>query len=92
LWEFYKKQSADSSDEIMEKFTFGFLLVLTLMVIGSTILMTYFLIAAIIDSYNKVSTNIKNQKYLARSKILFENSLLFRRNEVFESTRYIIKA
>jgi hypothetical protein len=62
------------------------------MVIGSNMLMTYFLIAAIIDSYNKVSVNIRNQKYLARSKILFENSLLFRRDETFENTRYIIKA
>jgi hypothetical protein len=68
------------------------LLLLTLLVKGTNILSTYFLIAAIIDSFNKVSINNKNQKYLSRAKILFENSLLFRRDETFEDTRYIIKA
>ena len=62
------------------------------MVIGTNLFMIYFLIAAIIESYNKVSQNLKNQEYLSRSKILFENSLLFRRDEAFASTRYIIKA
>lgn len=55
-------------------------------------MLIYFLVAAIIESYNKVSQNLKNQKYLARAKILFENTLLFRRDEVFANTRYVIKA
>jgi len=55
-------------------------------------MLIYFLVAAIIESYNKVSQNLKNQKYLARAKILFENTLLFRRDEVFAHTRYVIKA
>jgi hypothetical protein len=62
------------------------------MVVGTNLLMVYFLIAAIIESYNKVSQNLKNQEYLSRSKILFENSILFRPDKVFASTRYIIKA
>lgn len=77
---------------IQDFLSFLFLLLLTLTVKGTNLLCTYFLIAAIIDSYNKVSVNNKNQKYLSRAKILFENSLLFRRDETFASTRYIIKA
>jgi hypothetical protein len=65
---------------------------LTLIAKGTNLLTTYFLIAAIIESFNKVSINNNNQKYLSRAKILFENSLLFRRDETFADTRYIIKA
>lgn len=68
------------------------LVILTVMVVGTNVLMTFFLISAIIESYNKVSQNLKNQEYLSRAKILFENNLLFRRDEAFESTRYVIKA
>jgi hypothetical protein len=92
LWDQYKKQSAGSLEVIQDSLNFLFLLILTLVVKGTNLLTTYFLIAAIIDSYNKVSVNNKNQKYLSRAKILFENSLLFRRDETFENTRYVIKA
>jgi hypothetical protein len=54
--------------------------------------MVYFLIAAIIESYNRVSINLKSYEYLSRSKILFENSIIFSGDKTFESTRYIIKA
>jgi hypothetical protein len=49
------------------------LVLLAIMVIGTNLLMFYFLIAAIIESYNKVSQNLKNLEYLSRSKILLEN-------------------
>ena len=69
-----------------------FLVILALIVIGTHILMIYFLIAAIIESYNKVSQNLKSYEYLSRSKILFENSFFFTQNKTFKHTRYIIKA
>ena len=92
LWGLWKKKAGDPVEEITDEFTLTLLVVLTVMVVGTNLFMVYFLIAAIIESYNKVSQNLKNQEYLSRSKILFENSLLFRRDEAFASTRYIIKA
>ena len=68
------------------------LVMLAFIAVCTNILMFYFLIAAIIESYNKVSQNFKNNKYLSRSKILFENSILFPRDKAFASMRYIIKA
>jgi hypothetical protein len=61
-------------------------------VIATNVLLIYFLVAAIIESYNQVSQNLGNQIYLARAKILFENSLLFQRDHKFANTRYVIKA
>jgi hypothetical protein len=55
-------------------------------------MLMYFLIAAFIESYNKVSQNLASQVYLSRAKILFENALLFKRDQVFGGTRYVIKA
>lgn len=46
---------------------------MTIVAITTNVLLIYFLFAAIIESYNKMSQNLKNQKYLARAKILFEN-------------------
>lgn len=71
---------------------FCLLVLLTAVVISTNLMLFYFLVAAVIESYNKVSQNLENQKYLARAKILFENSLIFRRDEVYEETRYVIKA
>ena len=68
------------------------LILLTIVAIATNILLVYFLFAAIIESYNKVSQNLNNQKYLARAKILFENQLLFKRDMVFSETRYVLKA
>jgi hypothetical protein len=92
LFNFWRKKANDPVEEVTDQWTLTLLVILTVMVIGTNLFMIYFLIAAIIESYNKVSQNLKNQKYLSRSKILFENSLLFRRDEAFASTRYIIKA
>jgi hypothetical protein len=77
---------------IIKEFTLVFLVILAVIVVGTNILMIYFLIAAIIESYNKVSQNLKNYEYLSRSKILFENSFFFAQNKAFKHTRYIIKA
>ena len=71
---------------------FWLLILLTVVVVTTNLLLIYFLFAAIIESYNKVSQNLKNQKYLARAMILFENQLLFKRDLTFGQTRYIIKA
>lgn len=71
---------------------FWLLILLTVVVVTTNLLLIYFLFAAIIESYNKVSQNLKNQKYLARAMILFENQLLFKRDLIFGQTRYIIKA
>jgi len=93
LWAFWKNWTyADPVTDIQNRFTFVLLVILTAMVISSNVMLIYFLISAIIESYNKVSQNLKNQIHLSRAKILFENSLLFKRNEVFVDTRYVIKA
>lgn len=93
MWDLWKlKTSATGDDLVQFNFLIYFLTALMVVAVGTTLMLMYFLIAAIIESYNKVSQNLKNQKYLSRAKILFENSLIFRREEVFHDTRYVIKA
>ena len=53
-------------------------------------ILSYFLIAAVIDSYKKISLNFDNQKYLARSTLLYENIHAFNRKAV-EKTPFIIQ-
>jgi len=71
LWELFRKPPNNYVEEVTKHSTFILLVILTIMVIGTNLFMMYFLIAAIIESYNKVSQNLKNQEYLSRSKILF---------------------
>ena len=93
MWTLWKNNNfTDGGDRVQFNIMFYLLLLLTACAIATNVLLIYFLIAAIIESYNKVSQNLKSQKYLARAKILFENTLLFRRNEAFAGTRYVIKA
>ena len=40
---------------VLEEFTLAFFIILAFIVVGTNLLMFYFLIAAIIDSYNKAS-------------------------------------
>ena len=60
LWAFWKKHPSDSIEAVTDNFTFVLLVMLTVMVIGTNLFMVYFLIAAIIESYNKVSQNLKS--------------------------------
>jgi hypothetical protein len=98
LWNFYKKYIIPDTilPDALNQFQTTVLLIqlvlLTVVVVSVNLMLYYFLVAAVIESYNKVSQNLNNQKYLTRAKILFENSLIFRRNEVFQETRYVIKA
>jgi hypothetical protein len=93
LWNFYRNKILPvTSNQVQTTVMFILLVLLTVVVVSVNLMLYYFLVAAVIESYNKVSQNLNNQKYLARAKILFENSLIFRRNEVFQETRYVIKA
>ena len=60
LWGLWRKKPADHIEEITDEFTLVLLVILTIMVVGTNLFMVYFLIAAIIESYNKVSQNLKN--------------------------------
>ena len=62
------------------------------LVLSSNSLFCYFIIAAIIESYKKVSLDLLNQKYLAMAKKLFEYGLRFNRDEIYKDTRFIIQA
>jgi hypothetical protein len=76
----------------LKRFTVEELTILSVIVAATNLIMFYFLIAAITENYNEVSQNLKNLEHFSRSKILFENSIIFRRDKAFASTRYIIKA
>ena len=93
LWTLWQN-SVKSPDPDPTQFNlfYLFLVILTVGSVATQLLLTYFLVSAIIESYNKVSQNIQNQVYLSRAKILYENSLIFRRETVFADTRYVIKA
>jgi hypothetical protein len=60
LWDLWRKKPSDHIEEITDEFTLVLLVILTIMVVGTNLFMVYFLIAAIIESYNKVSQNLKN--------------------------------
>lgn len=93
VWTLWKENNFATNAQAKQfEIEFVLLILLTIVAIGTNVLLIYFLFAAIIESYNKVSQNLKNQKYLARAKILFENQLLFKRDQVFADTRYVIKA
>jgi hypothetical protein len=62
------------------------------LVTGSNCLFSYFIIAAVIESYKKVSLDLENQKYLAMAKKLYEYGLRFNRDEIYKDTRFIIQA
>ena len=68
------------------------LIFFTLVVTFQNCLLFYFLIAAIVDSYTRVSEAIKNQVYLMRAIVLHEYEFLFNRKKIFQKTKYIIKA
>jgi len=48
-------------------------MILLLTFIVSNILLLDFLLCAIMESYKKVSENLRNQEYLARARILHEH-------------------
>ena len=48
------------------------------------------MIAAVIDSYKKISLNFDNQRYLSRATILYENIHAFNRRAV-ERTPFVIE-
>ena len=50
-----------------------------------------FIIAAITESYKKISQGLNNQKYLALAKILYQNGSIFNRKSAFKETRYTVK-
>jgi hypothetical protein len=60
LWGLWRKKPRDQIEKITDGFTVVLLFILTVMVIATNLFMVYFLIAAIIDSYNKASKNFKN--------------------------------
>lgn len=62
------------------------------LVASANSLFSYFIIAAVIESYKKVSLDLQNQKYLAMAKKLFEYGLHFNRDEIYKDTRFIIQA
>ena len=93
MWALWKNNNFAKDDDLIEfNIMFILLVMLTVVCVGTNVLLAYFLIAAIIESYNKVSQNLKNQKHQSRARILFENTLIFRRDETFANTRYVIKA
>jgi hypothetical protein len=62
LWNLWTKNQKDYNgiEEITDGFTLVLLTILTVMFVATNLFMVYFLIAAIIESYNKVSQNFKN--------------------------------
>lgn len=64
----------------------------TIIVVAVNSFMGYFMIAAISESFKKVSQGLKKQKYLALAQILYENSILFNRPHTFKDTRYVVRA
>jgi hypothetical protein len=60
LWGLWRKRPCDKIEKITDEFTLVLLVILTVMVVATNLFMVYFLIAAIIESYNKVSQNLKN--------------------------------
>jgi hypothetical protein len=60
LLELWQKESTNPIRNMIDEFSLFLLVVLAIMVLGTNIFMVYFLIAAIIESYNKVSQNLKN--------------------------------
>ena len=56
--------------------------------IGGTL---FFIIAAINDSYRKLSSELKHERYQAIARILHENSFFFNRNITFKNSRYIVR-
>jgi hypothetical protein len=63
----------------------------TFVVTGVDLVLSYFLIAAIVNSYNKVTKGLAKQKYLSIAEILHQNSNIFKRGKIFKHTRYIMK-
>ncbi len=63
----------------------------TLLVIGANLFISYFFIAAIVNSYRKVTKGLSKQKYLAIAEALHQNSNIFDRETKFKFTRYIMK-
>jgi len=60
LWGLWRKKPCDNIEKITDEFTLVLLVILTVMVVATNLFMVYFLIAAIIERYNKVSQNLKN--------------------------------
>lgn len=53
--------------------------------------MSYFLIAAIVQSYRQVTKGLPKQKYLSIAEVLHQNSNIFFRESLFKHARYIMK-
>ena len=58
-------------------------------IIGGTM---FFIIAAINDSYRKISSELKHERYKGIAQVLHENSFLFNRSTTFKDSRYIVRA
>ena len=65
---------------------------LTTSVLCCNTILSYFIIAAMIESFKRVSQDLVNQTYLARAKRLFEYQLNFKRDKIFKNTRFILQA
>lgn len=55
LFAFWRKRPNDKIEEITDDWTLGLLVFLTILALGTNVFLIYFLVAAIIESYNKVS-------------------------------------
>lgn len=67
------------------------MLLFNLLTICVTLVLSYFLLCATIESYKKVSERMASQKYVSRASMLHENFFLVKKNS-FENVPYIIKA
>ncbi len=65
---------------------------MTTSVLCCNTILSYFIIAAMIESFKRVSQDLVNQTYLARAKRLFEYQLNFKRDKIFKNTRFILQA
>jgi len=78
LWTLYRGYIDNLDKPIIRnyehfKLKIFFILVLTFIFTAINTILSYFLIAAIIDSYKKISQNISQQKYFSHAVILYEN-------------------
>ncbi len=54
------------------------------------LMISYFMFAAVIESYKKISLDFNNQRYLSRATLLYENIHAFNRRAV-EKTPFLIE-
>ena len=93
MWTLWKQRgTSDKSDPLNFYVFFYFMLIILALYLLISFFLLYFIIAAFIESFNKVSQNLTSQIYLSRAKILYENKQIFPRDSAFADTRFIIRA